>query len=116
VVRFKQEKENTKPIVLMISWFYGQKSQINKYSKLYTDQGMDVLVGRISLIQFLFNIKSVEVSGGHFYVMQHLTFHNSHSNLARTSPMFFRATRITTRKFSSTLSQLEVECGEFHSA
>jgi hypothetical protein len=62
VVRFKQEKENAKPIVLMISWFYGQKSQINKYSKLYTDQGMDVLVGRISLVQFLFNIKSVEVS------------------------------------------------------
>ena len=62
VFRFKQEKENTKPIVLMISWFYGQKSQINKYSQLYTDQGMDVLVGRISLVQFLFSIKSVEVS------------------------------------------------------
>ena len=24
----------------MISWFYGRPSQINKYSKMYTDHGM----------------------------------------------------------------------------
>jgi Eukaryotic protein of unknown function (DUF829) len=54
-------KENTKPLVVMISWFYGKPSQINKYSQLYTDQGMDVLVGRISLGQFLLSIGSVEV-------------------------------------------------------
>lgn len=34
--------------------------QINKYSKLYTDQGFDVLVGQISLKQFIFSIKGVE--------------------------------------------------------
>lgn len=47
----------------MISWFYGTPSQINKYSKLYTDQGMDVLVGQISLSQFIFSIKDVELFG-----------------------------------------------------
>lgn len=51
-------KENTKPIVVIISWLFASKTQINKYSKLYTDQGMDVLVGRISFAQSLFNIKS----------------------------------------------------------
>lgn len=56
-------KENTKPLVLMISWIYGQKSQINKYSKLYTDQGFDVLVGRMSLAQFVFNVKGIERFG-----------------------------------------------------
>lgn len=49
----------------MISWFNGQKSQINKYSQMYTDEGLDVLVGRISLLQFLFQIKSVEVTQEH---------------------------------------------------
>lgn len=53
-------KENTKPLVLMISWFYGQKSTLNKYSKLYTDQGLDVLVGRLSLVQFIFSVKGTE--------------------------------------------------------
>jgi len=59
-LRFTQAKENTKPIVLIISWFFGTPSQINKYSKLYTDQGMDVLVGQISFTHFLLSVKEVE--------------------------------------------------------
>lgn len=55
-------KENKKPIVLILSWFYGEPSQINKYSQLYTENGMDVLVGRITLIQFMLKIKSTEVT------------------------------------------------------
>jgi hypothetical protein len=46
----------------MISWFNGKPNQINKYAKIYTDQGMDVLVGRISLIQIAFSIQSIEVN------------------------------------------------------
>ncbi|CRK96213.1 CLUMA_CG009641, isoform A [Clunio marinus] len=46
-----------------LSWFYGQRRHINKYSKLYTDQGMDVLVVRINLIQSLFDLKGVEKFG-----------------------------------------------------
>jgi Eukaryotic protein of unknown function (DUF829) len=46
----------------MLSWFNGQKSQINKYSKLYTDEGMDVLVGRIPLIEFFYSLKSIDVN------------------------------------------------------
>jgi hypothetical protein len=61
ILRFKQVKKNTKPIVLMISWFYGKKRQINKYNKLYTDQGMDVLIYRCTLKQFIFSVKHVEV-------------------------------------------------------
>ncbi|CRK87336.1 CLUMA_CG001138, isoform A [Clunio marinus] len=75
-LRFKQKRENTKPLVLMISWFYGQKHQINKYSQIYTDQGMDVLVGRISLVQFLFNIKSVERSGQNIVNVLHNNEHD----------------------------------------
>lgn len=65
--RFKQVKGNTKPIVLMISWFYGKPAQINKYCKLYTDHGIDVLVGQITLTQFLLSIKSAEVKLLIFY-------------------------------------------------
>lgn len=46
----------------MLSWFFGQRKQINIYSKLYTDQGIDVLVGRISLVQVLFSIKKCKVN------------------------------------------------------
>lgn len=37
----------------MLGWLYATTKDVNKYSKLYTDQGMDVLVGRISLTDFL---------------------------------------------------------------
>lgn len=61
-------KENKKPIVLMLSWFYGQPKQINKYSKLYTDKGMDVLVGRLTLFQLMFSVKSIEVNYEFFLI------------------------------------------------
>lgn len=61
--RFNQVKENSKPIVLMISWLNGRKGNLNKYAQLYTDQGYDVLVGRITIIQAMFRIKSTERFG-----------------------------------------------------
>jgi Eukaryotic protein of unknown function (DUF829) len=45
----------------MISWLNGNKKHVTKYSKLYTDQGLDVLVGQPSKIDFMFNWKSTKV-------------------------------------------------------
>lgn len=103
--RLTQMKDNTKPIVMMISWFYGKPSQINKYATLYTDNGMDVLVTRISLMQFLFAIKGVEVSD-----RRHKIFHQKNHNLfacrrnlLKTFSRCCKVMKATTRKSTSTL-------------
>jgi Eukaryotic protein of unknown function (DUF829) len=43
----------------MIGWLGCKKSQINKYSNLYTEQGMDVLVTQCTLLDF-FSIKRTQ--------------------------------------------------------
>lgn len=59
-LRLKQVKENTKPIILLISWLSGRPAQVNKYTTLYTDQDFDVLVAQISMWQAICDIKSTE--------------------------------------------------------
>lgn len=56
----------------MIGWFLAKPSQLNKYCKLYTDQGMDVLVGSPTFLQSLFTFKDIEVSLSFFKFVEQL--------------------------------------------
>lgn len=111
--RIEQRKDSSKPVVLLLSWLQGSKKNISKYSKLYTDQGLDVLVGQPSAVSFMFSLKSSEVCKN-LQQKSCLSRIYFHSNTARTSMISSTSTKITTRIFTFTVSLLEQACGEWH--
>lgn len=45
---------------MLFAWVYSQQNHVEKYIKLYTDQGLDVLVAQFTLWQFLVSVKDTE--------------------------------------------------------
>jgi hypothetical protein len=45
----------------MFGWFNATPKALNKYCEIYTDRGLDVLVGNISPSQLIFSVKEFEV-------------------------------------------------------
>jgi len=61
VNNFKLSPPQDKPLVVLLNWLMARPKHVNKYAKMYTTRGFDVLSVRVSPWQLLWPVKGTQV-------------------------------------------------------